>query len=457
MALLQALAQAGLGVSLQGAAPALQHLARAAGPSIRSFASQEDSEDGHDDHSAPAPSARQQEFIDREDRYGAHNYAPVPVVLERGKGAFVWDVDGKRYFDFLSAYSAVNQGHCHPKIVDAMVKQASRVALTSRAFYNDVLGEYEEYITQLFGYDKVLPMNTGVEGGETACKLARRWGYDVKGVPKDRAKILFASGNFWGRTMSAISTSTDPSSYEGFGPFMPGFEVIPYDDVGALEAKLKADPNIVAFMVEPIQGEAGIIVPQQGYLRKASDLLKAHGALLIADEVQTGLSRTGRMLAQEWDGARADITILGKALSGGMYPVSAVLADDEVMLTIGRGQHGSTYGGNPIAAAVGKAALEVLVEENLSERAEALGRIFRAKLAAIPSSRVRAVRGRGLLNALVIEERGGVSAWEVCIALRDAGLLSKPTHGDTIRLAPPLVLTEEQLLEAAGRDRKSVV
>ncbi|KAI8463066.1 MAG: ornithine aminotransferase [Monoraphidium minutum] len=417
---------------------------------LRRFAAQGAKDDAHDDHSADAPSPLQQTFIDREDRFGAHNYAPVPVVIERGAGPFVWDVDGRRYFDFLSAYSAVNQGHCHPKIVSALKGQVDKIALTSRAFYNNVLGDYEEYITKLFGYDKVLPMNTGVEGGETACKLARRWGYDVKGVPKDRAKILFAAGNFWGRTMSAISSSTDPSSYEGFGPFMPGFEVIPYNDLGALEAKLKAEPNIVAFMVEPIQGEAGVVVPDDDYLGKAQALLKAHRALLIADEVQTGLSRTGKMLCQEWDGARADITVLGKALSGGMYPVSAVLADDEVMLTIGRGQHGSTYGGNPIAAAVGKAALEVLVEERLSERANALGEVFRAKLRAIPSARVKTVRGRGLLNALVIEERGGVGAWEVCIALRDAGLLTKPTHGDTIRLAPPLVLSEEQLLEAAG-------
>ncbi|GBF87809.1 hypothetical protein Rsub_00520 [Raphidocelis subcapitata] len=442
----------GLGL-LASATPVLQRLAGAGA----SFSSQAAGKDDHDDHSAAAPSPRQQEYIDREDRFGAHNYAPVPVVIERGKGAFVWDVDGRRYFDFLSAYSAVNQGHCHPKIVAAMREQADKVALTSRAFYNNVLGEYEEYITKLFGYDKVLPMNTGVEGGETACKLARRWGYDVKGVPKDRATILFAGGNFWGRTMSAISSSTDPSSYEGFGPFMPGFEVIPYNDLGALEAKLKANPNIVAFMVEPIQGEAGVVVPDDGYLAGAKALLSKHRALLIADEVQTGLARTGKMLCQDWDGIRADITVLGKALSGGMYPVSAVLADDEVMLTIGRGQHGSTYGGNPIAAAVGKAALEVLVEEGLAERANRLGELFRSKLAAIPSPRVKAVRGRGLLNALVIEERGGVGAWEVCIKLRDAGLLSKPTHGDTIRLAPPLVLTEEQLLEAAGIIERTVV
>ncbi|KAI8469815.1 MAG: ornithine aminotransferase [Monoraphidium minutum] len=414
--------------------------------------------DSEAEHIAPAPSQRQQQYIDREDRHGAHNYAPLPVVLARGAGPFVWDVDGRRYFDFLSGYSAVNQGHCHPKIVAALKAQADRIALTSRAFYNDVLGGYEEYITQLLGYDKVLPMNTGVEGGETACKLARRWGYTVKGVPKDRARILFAAGNFWGRTMSAISASTDPSSYAGFdpssyagfGPYMPGFDIIPYNDLAALEAKLKADPDIVAYMVEPIQGEAGVIIPDDGYLSQAHALLRSHGALLIADEVQTGLARTGRMLAQEWDGARADITILGKALSGGMYPVSAVLADDDVMLTIGRGEHGSTFGGNPLAAAVAKASLEVLVDEGLAARADALGAALRARLASIRSPRIKAVRGRGLLCAVVIDASlDGVGAWDVCVKLRDAGLLTKPTHGEAIRLAPPLVMSDEQLQEAA--------
>ncbi|KAF8068362.1 hypothetical protein HT031_002051 [Scenedesmus sp. PABB004] len=408
-------------------------------------------------HSGSAPSDAQQKIIDREEHFGAHNYAPIPVVLERGQGAFVWDTDGKRYFDFLSAYSAVNQGHCHPKIVQALKDQADRIALTSRAFYNDVLGEYAEYITGLLGYDKVLPMNTGVEGGETACKLARRWGYDVKGVPENQAKILFARGNFWGRTMSAISSSTDPTSYRGFGPFMPGFDLIPYNDLPALEAKLKADPNIVAFMVEPIQGEAGVVIPDTGYLARAAELLHRHKALLIADEVQTGLARTGKMMCQDWDGVKADMVVLGKALSGGMYPVSAVLARDEIMLTIGRGEHGSTYGGNPLAARVGMAALRVLVDEGLADRAQHLGQIFREQLAAIPSARVRAVRGRGMLNALVIEERDGVGAWEVCLALRDAGLLTKPTHGDTIRLAPPLVLSDEQCLEAAGIIRDVIV
>ncbi|KAF6253291.1 ornithine transaminase [Scenedesmus sp. NREL 46B-D3] len=435
------------------------------------------------DHGGQAPSLAQQKIIDREEQYGAHNYAPIPVVLERGEGPFVWDTDGKKYFDFLSAYSAVNQGHCHPKvsleqreqevdaaeaehhicrcltlqIVKALKDQCDKIALTSRAFYNDVLGEYAEYITKLLGYDKVLPMNTGVEGGETACKLARRWGYDVKGVAQDQAKILFASNNFWGRTMSAISSSTDPSSYSRFGPYMPGFELIPYNDLAALEQKLAADPTIVAFMVEPIQGEAGVVIPDEGYLAKAQQLLRKHNALLIADEVQTGLARTGKLMCQDWDGIKADIIVLGKALSGGMYPVSAVLANDDVMLTIGRGEHGSTYGGNPLAARVGKAALEVLVEEGLADRAQHLGELFRQQLRGIKSERVAAVRGRGMLNALVIQEKDGISAWEVCLKLRDNGLLTKPTRGDTIRLAPPLVLTDEQCMEAADIIRKTIL
>jgi ornithine--oxo-acid transaminase len=394
-----------------------------------------------------APSDQQQLIIAKEDTYGAHNYHPLPVVLSRGEGCFLFDTDGKRYFDFLSAYSAVNQGHCHPKIVKALIDQAKVLGLTSRAFYNDCLGEYEEYITKLFGYDKILPMNTGVEGGETAIKLARRWGYDVKGVPKNQAKVLFAAGNFWGRTLSAISTSTDPSSHGGFGPFMPGFEVIPYNDLPALKAKLESDPNIVAFMVEPIQGEAGVVVPQDGYLKEAQKMLRQHKALLIADEVQTGLCRTGRMLACDWDGVRPDILVLGKALSGGMYPVSAVLARDEIMLTIQRGQHGSTYGGNPIAAKVGMAALKVLVDEKLAENADKLGAMLRAQLAAIQSPRISLVRGKGLLNALVINEIGGVSAWEVCMKLRDNGLLAKPTQGNIIRFAPPLTVNAAQMQE----------
>eukprot|EP00879_Flechtneria_rotunda_P000654 GHRR01000768.1.p1 GENE.GHRR01000768.1~~GHRR01000768.1.p1 ORF type:complete len:453 (+),score=108.72 GHRR01000768.1:129-1487(+) len=409
------------------------------------------------DHDGHASTEAQQRIIDREERFGAHNYAPIPVVLEKGKGCFVWDTDGKRYYDFLSAYSAVNQGHCHPKIVEAMKYQADRIALTSRAFYNDVLGQYAEYITNLLGYDKVLPMNTGVEGGETACKLARRWGYDVKGVPQNQAKILFARGNFWGRTMSAISSSTDPSSYKGFGPYMPGFDLIPYNDLDALEAKLKEDPNIVAFMVEPIQGEAGVVIPQDSYLARAQQLLHKHKALLIADEVQTGLARTGKFMCQEWDGIKGDIVVLGKALSGGMYPVSAVLANDDIMLTIGRGEHGSTYGGNPLAARVAMAALQVLVEEKLADRAEHLGKLFREQLQKTPSDRVKAVRGRGMLNALVIKEQDSISAWDVCLKLRDNGLLTKPTQGDTIRLAPPLVLTDEQCLEAADIIKKTIM
>jgi ornithine--oxo-acid transaminase len=383
-----------------------------------------------------------------EERYGAHNYHPLPVVLDKGRGIFLWDVDGRRYFDFLSGYSAVNQGHCHPKIVGAMVDQARRLTLTSRAFFNDALGEYERHITALLGYDKVLPMNTGVEAGETAVKLARRWGYDVKGVPANQAKILFAAENFWGRTTSAISSSTDPDSYQGFGPYMPGFEIIPYNDVPALKAKLESDPTIVAFMVEPIQGEAGVVVPADGYLAACKALLEEHRALLIADEVQTGLGRTGRMMCCEWDGARPDLLVLGKALSGGVLPVSAVLADDEVMLTIGRGQHGSTYGGNPVAARVGIAALEVLREERLAERAAALGPQFREALSRVDSPLLKGVRGRGLLNAIIIDDSRGASAWEVCMELMRRGLLTKPTHRNIIRLAPPLVITEEQMGEA---------
>ena len=395
-----------------------------------------------------AQTPAQQNIIDREERYGAHNYHPLPVVLSRGSGAFLYDIEGRRYFDFLAGYSAVNQGHCHPKIVEAMVDQARRLTLTSRAFYNDALGEFEEHITRLLGFDRVLPMNTGVEGGETAIKLARRWGYDVKGVSKYDAKILFAENNFWGRTTSAISSSTDPDSYEGFGPFMPGFEVIPYNDVDALKKKLESDPNIVAFMVEPIQGEAGVVVPADGYLKECQQLLHKHNALLIADEVQTGLCRTGKMLCSEWDGVKPDILVLGKALSGGVLPVSAVLASDEIMLTIGRGQHGSTYGGNPVAARVAIAALNVLVEEKMAEKAVKLGERFRSKLQKIDSPLVKLVRGRGLLNAVVIDDTKGVDAWDICMELMRNGLLSKPTHGNIIRLAPPLVISQDQLDEA---------
>lgn len=396
-----------------------------------------------------------QKAIELEERYGAHNYHPIPVVLHRGEGVFLWDVEGRRYFDFLSAYSAVNQGHCHPRIVNALTEQATRLTLTSRAFHNDVLGEYEQFMTELFGYDKLLPMNTGVEGGETAIKLARRWGYDVKGIEKYKAKILFAEGNFWGRTLSAISTSKDPSSYEGFGPFMPGFEVIPYNDLAALEKALE-DPNVVGYMLEPIQGEAGVVVPEEGYLRKAFELCKAKRVLFIADEVQTGIARTGKMLACDHEGVRPDILILGKALSGGLLPVSAVLADDEIMLTIKPGEHGSTYGGNPLACKVAMEAMKVVLDEDLAGNAERLGQILRQELKKINSDRITAVRGKGLLNAIVIKERNEIDAWEVCMRLKENGLLAKPTQGDIIRFAPPLVITEEQLGECINIIRRTI-
>ncbi|XP_051968818.1 ornithine aminotransferase, mitochondrial-like [Xyrauchen texanus] len=397
-----------------------------------------------------------EEVYAREDRYGAHNYHPLPVALERGEGVHVWDVEGRRYFDFLSAYSAVNQGHCHPKIIAALTAQASRLTLTSRAFYNDILGAYEQFISTLFGYDKVLPMNTGVEGGETACKLARKWAYTVKGVPKNEAKIIFANGNFWGRTMAAISSSTDPSSYEGFGPFMPGFELVPYNDIPALEKALQ-DPNVAAFMVEPIQGEAGVVVPDPGYLTKVRELCTKHNVLFIADEVQTGLARTGRRLAVDHEAVRPDIVVLGKALSGGVYPVSAVLCDDDVMLTIKPGEHGSTYGGNPLACRVSIAALEVLEEENLAENAERMGQILRAELNKLPREVVSVVRGKGLLNAIIIRETEDYDAWKVCLRLRDNGLLAKPTHGDIIRFAPPLVIKEDEVRECADIISRSIM
>ncbi len=387
--------------------------------------------------------------IELEHRYGAHNYHSLPVVIERGEGVYVWDVEGKRYFDFLSAYSAVNQGHCHPKIIHALVQQAKKVTLTSRAFYNDSLGEYEKYITTYFGYDKVLPMNTGVEGGETAIKLARKWGYNVKGIPENQAKIIFVAGNFWGRTLAAISSSVDPSSTSGFGPFMPGFEIIPYNDLAALE-RATQDKNVAGFMLEPIQGEAGVVIPDEGYLQKAFDICKKNRVLFIADEVQTGLCRTGKMLACDHEGVKPDILILGKALSGGVLPVAAVLCRDEIMLTIKPGEHGSTYGGNPLACRVAIAALEVLKEEKLAENAERLGKILRDELKKINSDRITAIRGKGLLNAIVIEPRNGKDAWDVCIALKENGLLAKPTHGDIIRFAPPLVITEDQIRECVA-------
>lgn len=403
---------------------------------------------------AAAPSTASQQFIDREDKFGAHNYHPLPVVLKEAKGCKVWDVDGKEYYDFLSAYSAVNQGHGHPKILAALVEQAGTLALTSRAFYNNVLGEYEEFITRFFGYDRVLPMNTGVEGGETAIKLARRWAYDVKGVPENAARVIFAKNNFWGRTMSAISASNDKDAFGGFGPFMPGFDSVPFNDADALEAVFERDAkHIAAFMVEPIQGEAGVVVPDDGYLKRVRELCDKHNVLWIADEVQTGLARTGKMLAVDYEGVKPDILILGKALSGGMYPVSAVLTSDEVMLTIKPGQHGSTYGGNPLGCKVAMAALNVLVDEKLAENAFALGNRFRAEMNAMAaeSSVLQTVRGRGLLNAVVIAERANQpNAWEICLSLRDKGLLAKPTHGNIIRLAPPLCITEPQMDECTA-------
>jgi ornithine--oxo-acid transaminase len=388
-----------------------------------------------------------QDYMDREARFGAHNYHPLPVVLERGEGVFVWDVEGKKYFDFLSAYSAVNQGHCHPKIVKAMTDQAQKLALTSRAFYNDVLGEWEEYMTKLFGYDKMLPMNSGAEADETALKLIRKWAYKVKGVPKGEAKIIVCNGNFHGRTITVISMSSDPDSYNDFGPYTPGFINIPYNDVKALEKALE-DPNVAGFLVEPIQAEAGVYVPEDGYLRKAFDLCKKHNVLFVADEVQTGLARTGKMLACDHEDVRPDILVLGKAISGGMLPVSCVLADNEIMLTIKPGEHGSTYGGNPIAAKVAIAALEVIREENLAENAEKMGRIFRKRLKSIDSDLIEIVRGKGLLNAVAINSVNGITAWDVCLALMNNGLLAKPTHEHIIRFTPPLIINEEQLMNA---------
>ena len=388
-----------------------------------------------------------QDYIARESKFGAHNYHPLPVVLERGEGIYVWDVEGKRYFDFLSAYSAINQGHCHPAIVGAMVEQAKKLALTSRAFYNDVLGEYEEFVTKYFGYDKVLPMNSGAEGDETALKLCRKWAYEKKGVAENKAKIIVCDGNFHGRTITIISMSTDPDSYAGFGPFTPGFIKIPYNDIPALEKALE-DPDVAGFLVEPIQGEAGVYVPEEGYLKKAFDLCKKKNVLFIADEVQTGIARTGKLLACDHEGVRPDILILGKAISGGVMPISAVLADDDIMLCIRPGEHGSTFGGNPIAAKVAIAALNVVKDEKLAENAERLGKIFRDELKKVKSDRIELIRGKGLLNAIVIKPVEGKTAWDVCLALKENGLLAKPTHEHIIRFAPPLVITEKQLMEA---------
>ncbi len=398
-------------------------------------------------------------FIELEDKYGAHNYHPLDVVIDKGKGVWVWDVEGKKYLDFLSAYSAVNQGHCNPEIIKALNEQADKLTLTSRAFYNSVLGEYEKYITELLGYDKVLPMNTGVEGDETAVKLARRWAYDVKGIEKYKAKIIFAENNFHGRTMMAISASNDPDSREGYGPYLPGIELIPYNNIPALEKALE-DPNVAAFLVEPIQGEAGVVVPDEGYIKKAYELCRSKNVLFIADEVQTGLARTGKMLACDHESVKPDILILGKALSGGVLPVSAVLARDEIMLTIKPGQHGSTFGGNPLACKVAMAALKVIVDEKLADNAERLGKIFRAEMEKVMNEAeiLTTVRGRGLLNAIVIKPtKSGKTAWDVCAALKENGLLAKPTHGDIIRFAPPLVITEEETMWAVDTIRKVLI
>jgi ornithine--oxo-acid transaminase len=385
-------------------------------------------------------------YIQLEEKHGAHNYHPLPVVIEKGEGVFLWDVDGKKYFDFLSAYSAVNQGHCHPRITKVFVEQAQKLTLTSRAFHNNLLGKYEKYITNFFGYDKVLPMNTGVEAGETAIKLARKWGYAKKGIPENEAKIIFVAGNFWGRTLAAISSSTDPSSFSGFGPFMPGYVIIPYNDLEALENALK-DKTVAGFMLEPIQGEAGVVIPNEGYLSKAFDLCKKHNVLYIADEVQTGLARTGKMLACDHENVKPDILILGKALSGGTMPVSAVLCNNEIMLNIKPGEHGSTYGGNPLACAVAMEALQVLLDEKLAENANELGNLLRNELKKLNSPLIADVRGKGLLNAIVIKNIPGKDAWSVCLKLADNGLLAKPTHGDIIRFAPPLNISKEQILE----------
>ncbi len=388
-------------------------------------------------------------YLQLEDQYGAHNYHPLPVVLEKGEGVFLWDVEGKRYYDFLSGYSAVNQGHCHPRIIESLVNQAKKLTLTSRAFHNNLLGQYEQFIATYFGYDKVLPMNTGVEGGETAIKLARRWAYTKKGVEENKAKIIFAEGNFWGRTLAAISSSTDPSSYHQFGPFMPGFELVPYNDTIALERALQ-DPNVAAFMVEPIQGEAGVVIPDEGYLTKVRALCTQYNVLFIADEIQTGLARTGKLLACDHEGVRPDILILGKALSGGVLPVSAVLADDFIMMNIKPGEHGSTYGGNPLACAVAISALTVIKEEKLAENAEAMGQLLRNELNKLNSPYIKTIRGRGLLNAIVINHPNPEAAWDLCLILKEKGLLAKPTHGDKIRFAPPLVINQAQILECVG-------
>lgn len=394
-------------------------------------------------------SANTAAYLQLEEQYGAHNYHPLPVVLEKGAGVFLWDVEGKRYYDFLSGYSAINQGHCHPKIIASLIEQAQKLTLTSRAFHNNLLGEYSKFITDYFGYDKVLPMNTGVEGGETAIKLARRWAYTKKSVPENKAKVIFAEGNFWGRTLAAISSSSDPSSYKGFGPYMPGFELVPYNDTVALEKALQ-DKNVAAFMVEPIQGEAGVVVPDEGYLSKVRALCTEYNVLFIADEIQTGLARTGKMLACDHENVKPDILVLGKALSGGVLPVSAVLANDDVMMNIKPGEHGSTYGGNPLACAVAMTALTVLKEEKMAENAEAMGKLLRDELSKLQSPFITTIRGKGLLNAIVIKHSNPDASWDLCLELKENGLLAKPTHGDKIRFAPPLLIDKDQILECVG-------
>lgn len=390
-----------------------------------------------------------EDYITREAQYGAHNYHPLPVVLERGEGVFVWDVEGKRYFDFLSGYSALSQGHCHPRIIEALTRQAEKLTLVSRAFHADVLGEYMEYTCKMFGYDKLLPMNTGAEAVETALKLARRWGYRVKGVAPERAKIVVCSENFHGRTVTIISMSTDPSSYADFGPYTPGFIKVQYNDIAELQEAV-TDPDVVGFLVEPIQGEAGVVVPDEGYLRACYEVCHEHKVLFMADEIQTGIGRTGKLLACDYEDVHPDILILGKALSGGVTPVSAVLANDEIMLTIAPGEHGSTYGGNPLAASVGIAALEVVNDEHLSDNAFAMGELFRREMAQIDNPMIKQIRGKGLLNAVVTEPKGDKTAWDICLALKENGLIAKPTHDHIIRFTPPLVITREQLMEAIG-------
>jgi ornithine--oxo-acid transaminase len=400
-------------------------------------------------------SEKTQHYLALEEQYGAHNYHPLPVVLSRGEGVFVWDVDDKRYYDFLSGYSAVNQGHCHPRIIATLIEQAQRLTLTSRAFHSDLLGEYAAFITNFFGYDKVLPMNTGVEAVETALKLCRRWGYTVKGVPEGKAKIITCANNFHGRTLNVISFSTDPAARKDFGPYMPGYEVIPYNDLPALEKALQ-DPHVTGFLVEPIQGEAGVMVPADGYLAKARQYCTDANVLFLADEIQTGLARTGAMLCCDLENVRPDILILGKALSGGTLPVSAVLADDEIMLTIKPGEHGSTYGGNPLACKVAITALKVLKEEKMAENAAAMGQLLREGLEALQSPRIQTVRGKGLLNAIVIDHSDPEAAWELCLALKENGLLAKPTHGDKIRFAPPLLINASQIRECVSIIERSL-